>query len=415
MTLMERVKKICLTPTTEWPVIAGETTSTADLMTTYVAPLAAIGAAAGFIGGSIVGQSLPFVGRFRIGVTTGLTFAVYTVVMAIVGVAILAFVINALAPTFGGRKDSAQALKVAAYSYTPAWVAGVLLVLPALGVLALIGALYGIYLLYLGLPRLMQCQQEKAAGYTVAVVVSAIVLSIVVSAIGTTITGAALFGSGALGGASLSSGNVTFDKNTPAGALQQLSGQLEANGKKIEAAEKAGDANAAAAAAADTLGQLLGGGNHVDAVAADELKQFVPDSFAGLKKTRSSAEKNGFAGFMVSKADASYGESDKTVDLSISDSGGASGLLSLADWASTGESESEDQDGFERTHTVGGRLVHEKMSKSGGGNEYSILVGKRFVVTAESTTVDLDALRQAVSSLDLAKLDSMKNEGVRKP
>src|SRR5689334_11277861 len=148
MNVVDRVKNICLTPNTEWPVIDAEPASASSLITGYVVPLAAIGAVAGFVGGSIIGRSLPFIGTYRVPLVSGLGFAVFTFVMAIVGVFILSMVINALAPTFGGQKDSTLALKVAVYSYTPAWVAGVFNLLPLLGILALVGAVYGMYLLY---------------------------------------------------------------------------------------------------------------------------------------------------------------------------------------------------------------------------------------------------------------------------
>src|SRR6185436_9361167 len=107
---------------------------------------------------------------------------------------LLSLIINMLAPNFGGQKDSTLALKVAVYSFTPAWVAAVLNILPLLGVLAILGGLYGIYLLYLGLPRLMKCPEDKAVGYTAVSVVCAIVLSIVFTAIGGTIAGAGMIG-----------------------------------------------------------------------------------------------------------------------------------------------------------------------------------------------------------------------------
>jgi tetrahydromethanopterin S-methyltransferase subunit C len=176
-----RVRNILLTPNTEWPVIAEEPAETGAVVTGYVMPLAAIGAVAGFIGGSIVGMSLPFLGRYRVPIITGLTGAVFTFIFAIVGVFVLAFIINALAPTFGAQKDSDRAFKVAVYSYTPAWIAGVLQILPGLAILGVFAALYGLYLLYLGLPALMKCPQDKAVGYTAVVVVCAIVLSIVVA------------------------------------------------------------------------------------------------------------------------------------------------------------------------------------------------------------------------------------------
>jgi len=86
---------------------------------------------------------------------SGLVVALFTFCMAIVGVFVLGFIINALAPTFGGEQNSTQAMKLAVYSYTPAWIAGALQILPLLGIFAIFAALYGLYLLYLGIPRLM--------------------------------------------------------------------------------------------------------------------------------------------------------------------------------------------------------------------------------------------------------------------
>src|SRR4051812_6471597 len=60
--LIERVKAILLPPATEWPVIERETTTAADIYKGYVAPLAAIGAVASFIGLSLIGVG----GFFRI-------------------------------------------------------------------------------------------------------------------------------------------------------------------------------------------------------------------------------------------------------------------------------------------------------------------------------------------------------------
>jgi Yip1 domain len=424
MAIADRVTNICLTPTTEWPVIAAEPTSTGSLITGYVAPLAAIGAIAGFVGGSVIGRSLPFIGYYRVPLTSGIVYAVFTVVMAIVGVFILSLVINALAPTFGGQKDSKQALKVAVYSYTPAWVAGVLNVLPLLGLLAVLGALYGLYLLYLGLPRLMKSPENQALGYTAVVVVCAIVLSIVVGAVGTMVVGAGIYGSGAAAGmlgtgagmarGSSSASEVQFDKNSPLGKLQELGNKLDASTKKMEAAQKSGDQNAQAAAGMEALGTLFGGGKRVDPIAIDQLKAFVPETLAGLPRTSSNAEKTGFAGLMVSKAQATYGDgAQKSITLEVSDSGGASGLVGLAGWAGMQE-EKEDQYGSERTGKVDGRLTHEKISKSGGTNEFGVVLGDRFMVSATGRGVGLPELKAAVASLDLGKLESMKDVGVKK-
>jgi len=412
MDIVTRAKNICLTPQTEWPIIAEEQTPTAELITGYVAPMAAIGAVAGFIGRSLIG--LPFIGRQPI--VSGVVFAVMVVVMSIVSCFVMSFIISALAPTFDGQKSTQQALKAAVYSYTPAWIAAVLNILPLLGILAILGGLYGLYLLYLGLPRLMKCPQEKAAVYTGVVVVCAIVLFVVVGTVTAAIGGVGMMATGGYAAAARAdrSSTVTYDKDSALGKLQALGDKLEESNKKVEAAQKAGDQKAAAAASMEGLATLLGGGKRVDPIGVDQLKPFVPDTFAGLTKKSSNAEKNGIAGLMVSKAEATYSDdADKRVTLEISDSGGASGLVGLAGWASI-QQEKEDENGSERTHKVDGRLVHEKQSKSGGTNEFSVVLGDRFVVSASGRGVSLGDLKDAVGKLDLDKLESMKDTGVQK-
>jgi hypothetical protein len=181
--LVQRAKNIVTSPQSEWPVIAGETTTIADLYKGYIAPLAAIGALASFIGLTMIGITAPFIGTYRLSIGAGLTNAVVGYVLALAMVFILSLIIDALAPTFGGEKNPMQALKIAAYSYTPAWIAGVLQVIPMLGMLVLLASLYGIYVMYLGLPVLMKAPKEKAAAYTAVVVVCAIVLGVIVGVV----------------------------------------------------------------------------------------------------------------------------------------------------------------------------------------------------------------------------------------
>lgn len=178
MNLIERAKNIVLQPKSEWLVIEGESTPVADLYKEYIVPLAAITPLAGIIGMSMVG-----VMGYRVPLASGIAYALTSYVLTLVGVFILALIIDALAPSFGGKKNQMQALKVAAYASTPGWLAGVLLILPMLGIITPLAELYGLYLLYLGLPVLMKAPQEKAVGYTVVVVVAAIVVMVVISGI----------------------------------------------------------------------------------------------------------------------------------------------------------------------------------------------------------------------------------------
>ena len=145
MNLVDRVKKILLTPKTEWDVIAAETTPTQQLIISYVLPLAAVAAVATFIGLVVVGVSVPMLGTMRYGILPGFVALVMHLVMAVVMVFVVGLIADTLAPSFGAQKNTAQALKVAAYSFTPAWVLGVLNIIPMLGMLAILGGIYAIY------------------------------------------------------------------------------------------------------------------------------------------------------------------------------------------------------------------------------------------------------------------------------
>jgi cytochrome bd-type quinol oxidase subunit 2 len=178
MALVDRVKNILLTPKTEWEVIDAEPTTVADLYKGYILPLAAIGPVASMIGALAFGYR-GFGMTYRPPIGTVLSTAIVTYLLTLGGVYVLALIIDALAPNFGGTQNQIQALKVAAYSSTASWVAGIFGLIPPLSVLGILG-LYSLYLLYLGLPVLMKTPPEKAMGYTAVVIIAAIVLFLVI-------------------------------------------------------------------------------------------------------------------------------------------------------------------------------------------------------------------------------------------
>jgi hypothetical protein len=178
MNLVERIKGIIVSPKQEWEVIAGETTPIVDIYKSYIIILAAIGPVASLIGMSVIGINFGF-GTWRVPIVTGFISAVVQYVLTLGGVYVLALIIDALAPTFGGKKNLDQAFKVSAYSATPGWLVGIFGIIPMLGILGILG-LYGLYLLYLGLPVLMKAPKDKAIGYTITVIVAAIVIFVII-------------------------------------------------------------------------------------------------------------------------------------------------------------------------------------------------------------------------------------------
>jgi hypothetical protein len=165
---MERVKAILVSPKTEWTVVDGESGDPTFLLTNYVAILAAVPAVASFVGYSVLGLPL---GRT-------LLLAVFTYLAYCLAWYLEAYVIDVLAPSFGGQRNLPSALKLAAYSSTAAWLAGIFHLVPALGILGILG-LYSLYLLYTGVPVLMKAPRERALGYTAAIVVIMIVTMVV--------------------------------------------------------------------------------------------------------------------------------------------------------------------------------------------------------------------------------------------
>ncbi|WEK46865.1 MAG: Yip1 family protein [Candidatus Andeanibacterium colombiense] len=181
--LVNRAKAIIMTPTTEWPRIAAEAKSPKEVLLQYALPLIAIGPICSILGS--------FLATYSLGLTFSIATAVVSFVLSIVSLYLLSFIANFLSSNFGGKNDFPSAFKLVAYSYTPAWIAGVLGlvtgIVPGLGFLALIALCYGLYLFYLGTTPVMSVPQDKAIGYVVIYVVSAIVLYLIIGAITTSI------------------------------------------------------------------------------------------------------------------------------------------------------------------------------------------------------------------------------------
>ena len=174
MNLVERVKGILLQPKSEWGAIEGEPGSAGYLFPNYVAIVAAIPAVCSFIGTSLFGM-----GGYRVGIGIGLASAIVLYVLSLIGVFLVAYIIDFLAGTFGARKSPDNAMRVSAYAPTAAWVAGVFNIIPALSFLGILG-LYSFYLLYTGITGLMRPPAEKALVYTIAVIICAIIVWIVI-------------------------------------------------------------------------------------------------------------------------------------------------------------------------------------------------------------------------------------------
>jgi len=381
--LIARVKNILLSPKAEWERIDAEPSSIRGLYLGYACILAAIPVLASAIGKLALGNGIWGLVFSRPTPALVLSEALIAYVMALVGVAVIAFVVDALAPSFGGVQNRVQAFKVVVYSYTAAWVAGVLMILPWLAPLALLLGLYSFYLLYLGLPRLMKAPQDKAVGYTVVTVVVSLVVYLIIGAIVAALAGAAMMMTGmntartaAADGGTVTIGGATLDVRR----MQRAAEQMEAASR--------------------------GERGPVEAVAPDTLKAMLPASLGGYARSEVSAGSAEAAGFGGSNAEGRYSQGDSSIRLSVTDMAAAGAIATLGG-ALKVQSSRETETGYEKMGVVNGRMTSETYDRTSRSGKYTVVVGERFAIEAEGDQVEMSQLKSAVNAIDAGRLERL--------
>lgn len=172
--LVARVKGILMQPKIEWLRIDGEFATNKSLFTRYAMILAAIGPVATLVGSLVFGHA---------SIVSALVLAIVSYGLSLASVFILGLIINALASSFGGAPNPVQAMKLAVYASTASWIAGVFNLIPLLGWVSILGGIYTLVLLFLGLPILMKVPEDKKVVYYIVILIAGIVLYAVMAAI----------------------------------------------------------------------------------------------------------------------------------------------------------------------------------------------------------------------------------------
>lgn len=182
--MIQRIKDILFKPKDTWPQIKAEATGIGQVFTGYAMILAALPAVCGFLGFTLIGQSYgPITGFFRIPFTAALVWAIVWYALTLVSLYINGLIINALAPSFGSKQSAVNAYKLAVYSATPGFIAGILSIIPALGILVMLIGLYSFYLLFVGMPIMMETPKEKHVGYFVVSLIIMLIIYFIVGGI----------------------------------------------------------------------------------------------------------------------------------------------------------------------------------------------------------------------------------------
>lgn len=177
-----RAWRLLRTPRAEWQAIAADGVTTSRIVATYVVPLAVVTALAYIAGILIFELSTDQGNTYRPAFSNVLALSASGIVLWIASIYMLAQAVDALAPRFGARRDFRNAFKLAAHVPTAIWVGLLAYIVPDYGWVGLtLGALYSLYLLFVGVPVLMMPPEDKAVVYALACFLAATVIALLVA------------------------------------------------------------------------------------------------------------------------------------------------------------------------------------------------------------------------------------------
>lgn len=378
-TLTHRAKAIITRPKEEWPVVEAEPRTTKELFTGYAMILAAIGPVCQLIGGQLFGFGVLGI-TYRPSIIGALIQSIISYGLSLVGIFVLALIVNALAPTFNSVANKANAFKLVIYSSTAAWIAGIFFLIPSLGFLAIV-SLYSFYLLFTGLPVLMKTPDQKVMPYLISTIVASILLFLVVGAVVGGITASFVNLSGGYEDKIEGEMTVPGVGKVDLGKLTAASAQMEAAAKKMENATKSGESTA---------------------IPAATLQALLPANIGRFARTEveSSSMTAG------AHASARYEAGDDNLRVEVTDMAIAGAFAGLGA-ALNVQSNKETATGYERTQTVDGRIVSEKWDKESREGKYMTTLANRFMIEASGHVASVDELKAAVNAIGPDKLAAL--------
>jgi len=187
MAILEHTLGILLHPDSEWKAIRNERHSFLQVFLSHVPFLALIPTIASYYGVTQIGWTIGDGDPIRLAAGSALSLCAATYVSLLAGVYILGEFINWMAKTYGVRDSDDQrhyeGTALAVYVTTPVFLAGIFQLYPDLWVNAIatcIAGAYAVYLVYEGIPILMNISKDQAFMYATSVVTVGLVMMVVV-------------------------------------------------------------------------------------------------------------------------------------------------------------------------------------------------------------------------------------------
>lgn len=190
--MLERIKDLVLKPQVTWTEINNEEMTVSSLFKEYLLILAAVPAIAQLLGRWIVGIPIPFgVGFVKLSFFASLVNALVSYVLTVAAIWAFAKVLQFDARVlFASADEEVKAFKISVFSAAPYLVAGIVYLIPSLGVIVILVGLYCLYLIYAGLPLVMETPKEKVLPYMIVIIITIVVLAIIIGTISSLILNA---------------------------------------------------------------------------------------------------------------------------------------------------------------------------------------------------------------------------------
>jgi len=152
----------------------------------HILVVALIPAICSYYAAAHIGWTIGVGDPIKISVSSAKMMAFSMYIALVFGVFALAYLIQWMAKTFDSKPSFIQSLELAAYTATPMLMVGITTLFPVLWFVAVAGLAavsYSVYLLYSGVPIMMNIPEEKGFIYSSSVVTCGLVLLVAIIAL----------------------------------------------------------------------------------------------------------------------------------------------------------------------------------------------------------------------------------------
>ncbi|WP_043317675.1 Yip1 family protein [Microbulbifer sp. HZ11] len=182
--MLNHLYGLMVQPRRQWQEIAGLSEKSVNRQVPYVIVLALVPALCWYFGTTEIGWNIGRGDQVRtLTNNSALSLVAVFYVTMILAVVAVGYFIHWMAKTYGAKTHPMKGIVIAGFTATPIFIAGAAGLYPILWLdilLATVAVAYAVYLLYVGIPIVMNVSEERGFLFASAVVTVCLVMAVVV-------------------------------------------------------------------------------------------------------------------------------------------------------------------------------------------------------------------------------------------